>query len=133
MTSLFRRLFATIAATFAIALPASATTYSIDYTDLWYAGQSEAGYGLNVVQQYNTIFATLYVYGPDSQPRWYFASGMTGSYTLASGDFPGSVAQKFKVTVKALDAANEDTNGYGGFIVGTVINVPCAVGETNDG
>lgn len=85
MTSLFRRFFATIAATFAIALPASATTYSIDYTDLWYAGQSEAGYGLNVVQQYNTIFATLYVYGPDSQPRWYFASGMTGSANSYTG------------------------------------------------
>lgn len=56
-----------------------------------------------------------------------------GTYTLASGDFPGVVAKKFKVTVKALDAANEDTNGYGGFIVGTVINVPCAEGETNDG
>ena len=56
-----------------------------------------------------------------------------GKYTLASGDFPGSVARKFKVTVKALDAANEDTNGYGGFIVGTVIDVPCAEGETNDG
>jgi len=50
-----------------------------------------------------------------------------GDYTLATGDFPGSVAKKFKVTVKALDAANEDTNGYGGFIVGTKIQVPCAV------
>lgn len=58
-----------------------------------------------------------------------------GTYTLASGDFPGAVAQKFKVTVKALDAVNEDTNGYGGFIVGTKINIPCAEGEepTNDG
>lgn len=50
-----------------------------------------------------------------------------GDYTLASGDFPGSVAKKFNVTVKALDAANEDTNGYGGFIVGTKIKVPCAL------
>ena len=57
---------------------------------------------------------------------------MCGTYTLASGDFPGGVAQKFKVTVKALDAANTDTNGYGGFIVGTKINIPCQEGtETN--
>lgn len=54
-----------------------------------------------------------------------------GEYTLASGDFPGSVAKKFKVTVKALDAANEDTNGYGGFIVGTKIQVPCAADASN--
>ncbi len=51
---------------------------------------------------------------------------LCGEYTLASGDFPKVVADKFKVTVKALDAANEDTNGYGGFIVGTKINIPCA-------
>lgn len=49
-----------------------------------------------------------------------------GEYTLASGDFPKIVADKFHVTVKALDAANEDTNGYGGFIVGTKIQIPCA-------
>ena len=49
-----------------------------------------------------------------------------GEYTLASGDFPKVVADKFNVTVKALDAANEDTNGYGGFIVGTKIQIPCA-------
>ena len=49
-----------------------------------------------------------------------------GEYTLLSGDFPKVVADKFNVTVKALDAANEDTNGYGGFIVGTKIQVPCA-------
>ena len=49
-----------------------------------------------------------------------------GDYTLQSGDFPKVVADKFHVTVKALDAANEDTNGYGGFIVGTKIKIPCA-------
>ncbi len=58
---------------------------------------------------------------------------MCGTYTLASGDFPGIVAKKFKVTVKALDAANEDTNGYGGFIVGTKINIPCEEGTENNG
>ncbi|MCE9623542.1 MAG: LysM peptidoglycan-binding domain-containing protein [Actinomycetia bacterium] len=49
-----------------------------------------------------------------------------GDYTLLPGDFPKVVADKFHVTVKALDAANEDTNGYGGFIVGTKIKIPCA-------
>ena len=58
---------------------------------------------------------------------------LCGKYTLLPGDFPGSVAKKFKVTVKALDAANEDTNGYGGFIVGTEINIPCQAGQESDG
>ncbi|MEQ1874270.1 MAG: LytR C-terminal domain-containing protein [Ilumatobacteraceae bacterium] len=52
-----------------------------------------------------------------------------GTYTLAAGDFPGSVAAKFNVTVAQLDAVNRDVNGYGGFIVGTVINIPIAPTE----
>jgi LysM repeat protein len=55
-----------------------------------------------------------------------------GTYTLVSGDFPKIVADKFKVTVKALDAVNEDTNGYGGFIVGTKINIPCQEEEASN-
>jgi len=54
------------------------------------------------------------------------AAEICGEYTLLAGDFPKVVADKFRVTVKALDAANEDTNGYGGFIVGTKIQIPCA-------
>jgi LysM repeat protein len=56
---------------------------------------------------------------------------IAGEYTLLAGDFPGIVADKFDVTVKALNAANEDTNGYGGFIVGTKINIPCAEEPSN--
>ncbi|MBI4882835.1 MAG: LysM peptidoglycan-binding domain-containing protein [Actinobacteria bacterium] len=56
---------------------------------------------------------------------------IAGEYTLLPGDFPGIVADKFDVTVKALDAVNEDTNGYGGFIVGTTINIPCAEEASN--
>ncbi len=53
-------------------------------------------------------------------------AGIAGVYTLVEGDFPGLVAEKFHVTVEALDAANDDVAGYGGFIVGTVINIPVA-------
>jgi len=56
---------------------------------------------------------------------------IAGEYTLVAGDFPKVVADKFKVTVRALDAVNEDTNGYGGFIVGTKINIPCAEEASN--
>ena len=49
-----------------------------------------------------------------------------GTYTLAEGDFPGSVAQMFGLTVAELDAANLDVAGYGPFAVGTVINIPSA-------
>lgn len=97
MTSFLRRLLATFAATFAIALPASATSYSIDYSDLWFT-QGEDGWGLNVVQQYNTLFTTLYVYGPDSSPRWYFASDMKGSPNSYNGQLYRTTGPVFSVS-----------------------------------
>ena len=44
-----------------------------NYTDLWYNPQ-ESGWGANVVQQLETAFVTLFVYGPDGAPTWYVAS-----------------------------------------------------------
>lgn len=65
------------AALVAAALPAAAAqrpaTLATEYTDLWWNPQ-ESGWGLNVVQQGETAFITLFVYGPDGRPTWYFAS-----------------------------------------------------------
>jgi hypothetical protein len=68
--------------------PASATTYSTDFTDLWW-NPAESGWGLNLVQQHDTLFATLFVYGADDTPRWYVASSLT----------PGSAANTFTGTL----------------------------------
>jgi hypothetical protein len=70
MSRYLSRLLASIAA--ALALPAAATTHSTDYTDLWYL-PAESGWGVNVIQQYDTVFATLFVYGSDGTPRWFVA------------------------------------------------------------
>ena len=43
------------------------------YSDLWYNPQ-EPGWGLNVVQQAENAFVTLFVYGPDRQPTWLVSS-----------------------------------------------------------
>lgn len=73
----FRRgllaLFATLAlAAFSIR-PAVGAPY--DYTDSWYLGPTEAGWGVNFTQTDNFIFATLFIYGPGTpgQPTWYTA------------------------------------------------------------
>jgi len=61
-----------------------------NYTDLWYNPQ-ESGWGVNVVQQLETAFVTLFVYGPDGEPTWYVASDapvvayMPGALPLFSG------------------------------------------------
>lgn len=44
-----------------------------EYTDLWWNPQ-ESGWGANIVQQGETAFVTLFVYGPDGKPTWYVAS-----------------------------------------------------------
>jgi LysM repeat protein len=45
-------------------------------------------------------------------------------YTIASGDFPLRVAERFGTTVQQLNAINAGTRGYQSFSVGTVIKIP---------
>ena len=86
MNRLLRRILAVVAT--ALALPASASTYSTHYTDLWYL-PTESGWGVNVIQQYDTIFTTLFVYGPDNSPRWYVGPAVRAQGT--SGQFTGAL------------------------------------------
>ena len=53
------------------------TPFSMDVSDLWW-DPNESGWGINLAQQGDTVFATLFVYGPDGRPRWYSASAMSG-------------------------------------------------------
>jgi LysM repeat protein len=47
-----------------------------------------------------------------------------GTYTLETNDYPGGVAEKFGVSVEALNEANAATEGYDGFYVGLDIVIP---------
>src|SRR5437868_4297792 len=67
-----------------LAMSAFATPQPRDATDLW-IDPSESGWGLNVYHQGDTLFASLFVYGPDGQPKWYTASALTGGPTVYSG------------------------------------------------
>jgi LysM repeat protein len=51
---------------------------------------------------------------------------LEGIYVLRSGDTPSLVARNFEVTLDALNFANRNTAGYGSFIVGTRVRIPCA-------
>ena len=95
MKRILSRLIA-IAAT-ALTLPASASTLTPHYTDLWYL-PIESGWGVNVIQQHDTIFATLFVYGPDNQPRWYVGSAVRtvgASQTQFTGQLFSTVGSPF--------------------------------------
>jgi hypothetical protein len=55
------------------------------YSDLWWNPQ-ESGWGANIVQQGETAFVTLFVYGPDGKPTWYVASDARVFALDASGN-----------------------------------------------
>jgi LysM repeat protein len=61
---------------------------------------------------------------PDDPPRCPDGSRQ-GTYTIEAGDIPAQVAESLDVTVDQLNEANANTPGYGGFIVGVDILVPC--------
>src|SRR5205814_2240827 len=46
-------------------------TSATNYQDLWWAaGGVESGWGVNVTQQGETLFATWFTYGSDGAPLW---------------------------------------------------------------
>jgi hypothetical protein len=61
---------AAAAAALTAALPLAAAAGQ--YSDLWWNPQ-ESGWGMNVVQQEETAFVTLFVYARDGSPTWYVA------------------------------------------------------------
>ena len=72
------------------ALPARAD----DYTDIWWtAGGTESGWGVNLIQSQDFIFATFFVYAPapapNKTPIWY-AGNLTRQ---ANGSFSGGLYQ----------------------------------------
>src|SRR5437588_159685 len=81
---MFARIFA--AAILAVALGAHATPQRFNGTELW-LNPAESGWGLYIDHQGDTLFATLFVYGPDGKPRWYSASGLTGDGTYSGALF----------------------------------------------
>ena len=65
--------------------------------DMWFL-PSESGWGLNVIEQGDILFATLFVYDQQRRPRWYVASSLaaqggssdgTLSYAGALGEATG--------------------------------------------
>lgn len=91
MKTLHRALAAFVAAA-AVALPAHATTYSTDYTDLWY-NPSESGWGLNLIQQGQTMFGTLFVYGVGTAAQWFVAPDIEPTTVGGQTSFSGLLYQ----------------------------------------
>jgi hypothetical protein len=102
----FSRLFAAAVASFAMS--AFATPQPINATDLW-INPDESGWGVSVFHQGDTLFASLFLYGSDGQPRWYTASALapgpftfSGPLTEATGPFFGGSFNPNAVTRRTV-------------------------------
>ena len=47
----------------------------LQINDLWWAGQAENGWGINIAQQGRTVFAIWYTYGADGKATWLALQG----------------------------------------------------------
>jgi hypothetical protein len=97
MKSTFSRCIAAMIAALGFSLPASGTTFGTDYTDLWW-NPAENGWGINLIQQYETLFATLFVYGADNSARWYVASDLHGGQNSFTGTLYQTTGPAFSAT-----------------------------------
>lgn len=73
MEALRRAACIVLASAWLLAPSARATSYSTDVSDLWWI-PTESGWGMQLVQQGSTVFATLFVYGQSGQPTWAVAT-----------------------------------------------------------
>lgn len=108
---------AALAAFLALSSAASATTYSTDHTDLWYAGEAESGWGVNVIQQDDTLFATLFVYDSTTAPHWYVAPAVVPASTGSQTTFTG---QLYSTTGPYFGATTFDPNSVTKTVVGAI-------------
>jgi hypothetical protein len=95
----------------------AATPFSVDASDLWY-NASESGWGVNIAQQADIAFLTLYVYGDDNKPTWFVASAMQGVKDGTTVTYTGDL---FATTGPAYSAARFDPAQVTTTKVGTAI------------
>jgi hypothetical protein len=119
MFRLLRKLAATALLGLAFTAPAQATPYSTDYSDLWWVGPAEDGWGVNFIQQGDVIFATFFVYGNDRSARWFVAPAMapTGTQPSVGHRFSGDLYQ----TTGPWFGGPFDPAQVGGNVVGTAM------------
>lgn len=92
-----------ILAAFAIALSAGSlptAALANNYQDLWW-NPSESGWGINIAQQGDVMFATWFIYGANRQPTWIFLSRADRSGALGN-TFAGDIFQAVGTPFSAI-------------------------------
>lgn len=97
----------------ALVAPLRAT--ATDYTDIWYV-PAESGWGVNLIQNQDVIFATFFVYGTSNQPTWFVA--------ILDEDNNGNFSGNLYTTVGPYYGGPWDTSIYKATLAGTASFVP---------
>ncbi|MEO8306054.1 MAG: hypothetical protein ABI724_18235 [Betaproteobacteria bacterium] len=94
--TMLRRVAVALLASMLLHVPSvTASSFTTDQSDSWWI-PNESGWGIQFVERGSTIFATLYVYGPDSKATWYTATMFLVGNTLTwSGDLYGTTGPYF--------------------------------------
>lgn len=116
----FRTLFVTllIGGSCMLAAPARASL-GTNFSDQWW-NPDESGWGISVLQQYDTLFIDLFVYGPDGRPTWYTAAAyyqqqsgrslFSGDLYVTSGPWFGSFFNPAGVTPRRVGTLQFDAS-----------------------
>ena len=122
MVNSLKRLAAALSFAAFFAASPSQASLGTNFSDQWW-NPTESGWGISVLQQYDTLFVDLFVYDTNGRPTWYTAaaylqnqSGRTlfvGDLYTANGPWfggffnPGSFTAR-KVGTLQFDAASTD-------------------------
>lgn len=82
-------------------------TAPLDYTDMWWAGAAENGWGVSITQHGSTQFIVLYVYDAAGKPVWYVMPG--GSWN-GSNAYTGALYLPTSSPFNAYDAKSFKPN-----------------------
>jgi len=98
------------------------------YTDIWY-NPAEPGWGVNLVESDNFLFATFFIYGQNGSPTWYTAqltwdgSKFTGGLYATGGTWFAAPWQPGNWSVAQAGTASfqpSSVNAYQGTLIYTV-------------
>jgi hypothetical protein len=89
-----------------------------DYTDMWWAGKSEDGWGVSITQHRTQQFAVLYVYDDFGKPTFYVMSG--GIWNATNTAITGSLYLPTSSPFSSYDPAQFRPGGAANGPVGMV-------------
>ncbi len=88
---MMRRMFACCFAWLALIVASLPVVAATNYQDMWW-NPAESGWGINITQQDNTMFAVWFIYGATGQPLWLVMSNAQRS-GAAGNTFIGDLFQ----------------------------------------